>query len=97
MWGHRMQDKRRERAPGGVHPVTFPDVPDGPEWHLTAPDEAFCWPTGRDVAVALVLGLLAALTVFAFFPWLPLVAHACVFGLVFAAVILFGRKVACRG
>jgi hypothetical protein len=37
------------------------------------------------------------LTVFAFFPWLPLVAPACVFGRVFAAVILFGRKVACCG
>lgn len=92
-----MRDKYRQRAPGGVHPVTFPNLPDASEWRLTAPDEACCRPTGRDVAVALGLGLLTALTVFAFFPWLPLVAHACVFGLVFAAVILFGRKVACCG
>lgn len=80
-----------------MHPVTFPNLPDAREWHLSAPDEACCRLTGRDVAIALALALLAALTVFVFFPWLPPVAPACVFGLVFAAVILFGRKVACCG
>ncbi len=61
------------------------------------PLDGFDWPHPRDVAVGAALGLVTAVTIFAFFSWLPLAVHAGVFGVIFAGVLLFGRRIACQG
>lgn len=89
-----MQKHTSEGGGGREAFPTFPKCEYDQDLVLWLQDDTRCRPSMRDVMVALCLALLVALTVFAFFSWLPLVAHACVFGLVFAAVILFGRKIA---
>ncbi|TCT07642.1 hypothetical protein [Aquabacter spiritensis] len=59
-------------------------------------------PAGEEPAVtpgailaALVIGAASAGVSWGFFHWLPLWVHLAVFGLVFAAGALFGRRIAC--